>query len=166
TRTDWSAFQEIAKAFSTLAAEHLGVRKDVVAAPLLHDTPDELATPHGRVRDWKRGECEPVPGKTMPKLVAVERDYSAVYRKWRTLGPLAEQLGSAAKGVALLPTVEIDEPRAANGELDGRPSLARDVHMCEATLALSGVSNGRLAVEGFKGLETRTGLRLADIAEE
>ncbi|MGH8827505.1 MAG: molybdopterin-dependent oxidoreductase, partial [Jiangellaceae bacterium] len=31
TRSDWSAFQEIAKAFSVLAAEHLGVRKDLVA---------------------------------------------------------------------------------------------------------------------------------------
>lgn len=32
-----------------------------VAAPLLHDTPDELANPRGRVRDWKAGECEPYP---------------------------------------------------------------------------------------------------------
>jgi nitrate reductase alpha subunit len=77
----------------------------------------------------------------MPKLVPVERDYAAVYRKWRSLGPLAEQLGSSAKGVALHPTVELDELRSANGEVDGRPSLARDVHMCEAILALSGVSN-------------------------
>src|SRR6185503_19151269 len=74
------------------------------------------AQPFGEVRDWKRGECEPIPGKTMPKLVPVERDYAAIYRKWRSLGPLAEQLGSAAKGIALHPTVELDELRAANGE--------------------------------------------------
>src|SRR5688500_7301624 len=77
TRTDWDAFQTIAEVFSGLAERHLGVRKDVVAVPLLHDTPDELATPHGRVLDWKAGECEPVPGRTMPKLVTVERDYPA-----------------------------------------------------------------------------------------
>lgn len=53
TRTDWAAFQAIAEVFSRLAEKHLGVRKDVVATPLLHDTPDELATPHGRVLDWK-----------------------------------------------------------------------------------------------------------------
>ena len=41
------------------AAEHLGTRRDVVAVPLLHDTPDEMANPHGVVRDWKHGECEP-----------------------------------------------------------------------------------------------------------
>jgi nitrate reductase alpha subunit len=38
--------------------------------------------------------------------------------------------------------------------------------MCEAILALSGVTNGRLAVQGFRDLERRTGTRLADIAEE
>ena len=48
--------------FSRQAAEHLGVRKDLVAAPLTHDTPDEYANPHGIVRDWKAGECDPVPG--------------------------------------------------------------------------------------------------------
>ncbi len=61
--------------------KHLGTRTDIVAAPLLHDTPDELAQPGGRVRDWRAGECEPVPGRTMPQLVAVERDYAAVARE-------------------------------------------------------------------------------------
>ena len=70
----------------------------LVAAPLLHDTPDELAQPFGDVRDWKRGECEPVPGRRC-RSSSVERDYAAVYRKWRALGPLAEQLGSSAKGI-------------------------------------------------------------------
>jgi nitrate reductase alpha subunit len=44
TRADWDAFMSIAQAFSRLAATHLGTRTDVVAAPPLHDTPDELAT--------------------------------------------------------------------------------------------------------------------------
>ncbi|HEX7537568.1 MAG TPA: nitrate reductase subunit alpha, partial [Dermatophilaceae bacterium] len=73
TRTDWDTFMTLAKEFSRLAATHLGVRKDIVAAPLLHDTPDAMANPHGVVRDWKKGECEPIPGVTMPKLVEVER---------------------------------------------------------------------------------------------
>ena len=71
TRTDWDAWQTIAEKFSELAAEHLGVRRDVVAVPLTHDTPDAMANPHGVVRDWKAGECEPVPGVTMPRLVEV-----------------------------------------------------------------------------------------------
>ena len=63
TRTDWDAWQTIAEKFSELAATHLGVRKDVVAVPLTHDTPDAMANPHGVVRDWKKGECEPDPGR-------------------------------------------------------------------------------------------------------
>ena len=87
TRTDWDAFQTIAQAFSRLAETHLGVRKDVVAVPLLHDTADEMANPHGVVADWKAGDCEPVPGRTMPKLVVVERDYPAVAAKMSRARP-------------------------------------------------------------------------------
>ncbi|RDI73499.1 narG: nitrate reductase, alpha subunit [Gaiella occulta] len=166
TKTDFDVFGLVAKRFSELADKHLGVRKDLVAAPLLHDTPAELAQPFGEVRDWQKGECEPVPGLTMPNLVTVERDYPDVWEKWRRLGPLAEQLGSSAKGVPLLPDVEVEELGRRNGLIDGRPSLARDVHVCETILALSGVTNGRLAHEGFKGLERRTGMKLSDISEE
>jgi nitrate reductase / nitrite oxidoreductase, alpha subunit len=171
TRTDFDAFATIGKAFSVLAATHLGVRNDVVAVPLTHDTPDEMANPHGRVRDWKTGECEPLPGKTMPKLVVVERDYGAVAEKMAALGPLADTLGATTKGVTFELSKQIDYLRHKNGTVrggvaDGRPSLARDVHACEAILALSGTTNGHLAVQGFKTLERRTGQRLADLAEE
>ena len=99
TRTDWDAWQTIATKFSELAAGHLGTRKDVVAVPLLHDTPDAMANPHGVVRDWKHGECEPVPGVTMPKIVEVERDYAAVGAQMQALGPLLDTLGTTTKGV-------------------------------------------------------------------
>ena len=52
----------------------------------------------GRVRDWRAGECDPVPGKTMPKLVAVERDYAAVAEKMTALGPLVEKRGHRRQG--------------------------------------------------------------------
>ncbi|ADB33197.1 nitrate reductase, alpha subunit [Kribbella flavida DSM 17836] len=171
TRTDWDAWQTIAEKFSELAAEHLGTRHDVVAVPLLHDTPDELATPHGVVRDWKAGECAPIPGVTMPKLVEVERDYSAVAAKMSALGPLMDSLGATTKGVTFDVQDSVDYLRAKNGAVrggpaDGRPSLKRDVHACEAILALSGTTNGRLATEGFKTLEKRVGKPLHDLAAE
>ncbi|MFE1262363.1 nitrate reductase subunit alpha [Streptomyces albogriseolus] len=171
TRTDWDAFHTIAEEFSRQAAEHLGVRKDVVAAALQHDTPDEMATPHGRVRDWKAGECEPVPGRTMPKLVTVERDYAAVADKMGALGPLLDSLGATTKGVTFKVDRELEYLRHKNGTVrggaaDGRPSIARDVHACEAILALSGTTNGHLATQGFHTLEARTGTRLADLAAE
>jgi len=171
TRTDFDAFATIAEVFSRLAEKHLGVRQDVVAVPLTHDTPDELANPHGRVADWKTGDCEPIPGATMPKLVVVERDYPAVAQKMSSLGPLLDTLGATTKGVTFHVDKEIDYLRHKNGTVrggvgEGRPSLARDVHACEAILALSGTTNGRLAVQGFRTLEARTGTALADLAAE
>ncbi|MBK5248583.1 MAG: nitrate reductase subunit alpha [Actinomycetales bacterium] len=174
TRTDFDAFQTLAKSFSALAETHLGTRKDVVAVPLTHDTPDEMANPHGLVRDWKTGECEPVPGVTMPRLVVVERDYGAVATKMTALGPLLDTLGATTKGVTFTVDKEIEYLRRKNGTArntrggiaDGRPLLSRDVHACEAILALSGTTNGRLATQGFHTLEKRTGTQLADLAAE
>jgi nitrate reductase alpha subunit len=40
TRTDFDAFSMVAGAFSRLAGVHLGTRTDIVAAPLMHDSPD------------------------------------------------------------------------------------------------------------------------------
>jgi len=171
TRTDWDAFQSIARAFSRLAAGHLGVRRDVVAVPLLHDTPDEMATPHGKVADWAAGECEPVPGVTMPRLVVVERDYGAVAAKMSSIGPLADELGATTKGVTFDLDRELEYLRGKNGTVRvgpavGRPSLRTDVHACEMILAFSGSTNGRVATQGFRKLERRTGVRLADLAAE
>jgi len=171
TRTDFDAFHTIAREFSRLAAEHLGARKDVVAMPLLHDTPDAMATPSGRVLDWKLGECEPVPGRTMPNLVVVERDYAAVADKLGALGPLADTLGATTKGITYDLTKPIEYLGQKNGRIrggvaDGRPSLQRDVHVCEAILAQSGTTNGHLGAAGFRTLEKRTGRRLADLASE
>jgi len=168
-KTDWDAFGRIAERFSELAERHLGVRRDVIAAPLTHDTSDEIAQPLGEVRDWRAGECEPVPGKTMPKLIVVERDYPAVAQKWRALGPLAEELGTAVKGASWKPVEEVAELRAANGAVrggvaDGRPRLETVQHACEAILMLSGTTNGRLANEGFRALERTVGLLLADLS--
>ncbi len=159
TRTDFAAFQALARAFADLAGPRLGVRHDVVAVPLTHDTPDELASPHG------------VPGETGPRLVVVERDYGAVADKLAALGPLLDRLGTTTKGVTVDVRPEIEFLRRVNGEVrggvaDGRPRLDRDTHACEAILTLSGTTNGRVAVAGFEDLERRTGQRLADLAAE
>ncbi|MCP2258230.1 nitrate reductase alpha subunit [Streptoalloteichus tenebrarius] len=170
-RSDYDIFRALADRFGELAAHHLGTRTDVLAVPLAHDTPDELAQPGGRVRDWKTGECAPEPGRTMPKLVTIERDYAAVGEKMRAVGPLLDELGLTTKGITYRVEPEIAYLRSQNGVVHsgvaaGRPSLATAEDMCEAILALSATSNGRLATEGFRTLERRTGTRLADLAEE
>ncbi|GAA2523090.1 nitrate reductase subunit alpha [Pilimelia columellifera subsp. columellifera] len=171
TRTDFAAFHGIAQAFSKLAGQHLGVRKDLVAAPLLHDTPDAMATPGGVVKDWKTGEAPAVPGVTMPKFIVVERDYGAIADKMAALGPLLDTLGTTTKAVTIDVRPEIAQLRELNGEAhggvaDGRPRLDTDIRCCEAILALSGTTNGRVATEGFHFLEKRTGRQLADLARE
>ncbi|MFF2556300.1 nitrate reductase subunit alpha [Nocardia sp. NPDC058058] len=170
-RTDFEAFHRIARGFSWLAEKHLGVRKDIVAVPLQHDSADALAQAGGRVLDWKKGECEPIPGVTMPKIVVVERDYPNVAEKMAALGPLVERMGLTTKGVTTVPDAEVEYLKGMNGTVvsgvaQGRPSLAKDIHAAEAILALSGTTNGRLAVEGFHELERRTGTELADLAAE
>ena len=171
TRTDWEAWKTIARRFSELAADHLGTRRDVVAKPLWHDTPEAMATEHGVVKDWRTGEVEPVPGRTMPVLAVAERDYAAVYQKMVTIGPLLESAGMLTKGVAYDVKREVDILRRRNGVArggpgDGQPLVETDIQMAEAILHLAGVSNGHLATHGFRFLERRTGMPLADLAAE
>ncbi|SPL98776.1 Respiratory nitrate reductase alpha chain [[Actinomadura] parvosata subsp. kistnae] len=167
TRTDFAAFHAIAEAFSDLARTHLGTRTDLVAVPLLHDTADELATPHGRVHDWRATGRAPTPGRDFPKVVTVERDYGAVAEKMAALGPLLERLGATTKGLTFDVSGEIDRLRRMNGTAsNGRPSLARDRDLCEAILALSGTTNGHLAAQGFATLATRTGTSFDGLADE
>ncbi|ETJ32397.1 Respiratory nitrate reductase 2 alpha chain, partial [human gut metagenome] len=78
SRSDWEIYKGIAKAFSQVCVGHLGKETDVVLQPLLHDSPAELSQPC-EVLDWRKGECDLIPGKTAPNIVAVERDYPATY---------------------------------------------------------------------------------------
>ena len=171
TRSDWDTFVAMAQTISRLSEGHLGVRRDLVATALIHDTAGETAQPGGRVLDWRKGECEPIPGQTMPGLAVVERDYSAIGAKMTSLGPLIERLGAGIKGVTVKPDVEVDLLRGVCGSVrggvaDGRPDLTRADHAAETILALSGTTNGRLAVAGLRELERQTGREIADLAED
>ncbi|KRF02731.1 nitrate reductase [Nocardioides sp. Soil777] len=176
TKSDWDTWKVIAEKFSELAVTHLGTRKDVVAKPLWHDTPEAMASEHGVVKDWKLGPdhpdgCDPVPGKTMPVIAVVERDYTQVFEKMTSIGPLLEKVGMLTKGVAYDVKREVDILRTRNGVVhggagDGQPKVETDVQMADAMLHLAGVSNGHLATQGFRFLEKRTGTELADLAAE
>lgn len=166
-RTDFQTFQELAHLISAMAATHLGTQTDALAVALTHDSPDELATPGGVV-DAERGW---VPGVTMPRIVAVERDYTQIGNKFDTLGPLLASAGMTTKTVAFHPDRELDELGELNGRADqgrgagaGRPLVDTDIKAADAVLKLSGTTNGRLATQGFRTLEARTGTQLADLA--
>jgi nitrate reductase / nitrite oxidoreductase, alpha subunit len=170
-RSDYDAFVALSETFSRLAEAHLGVRHDLVATPLLHDTPGEVAQPRGSVADASRTDLVPVPGVTMPAVALVERNYPEVAAMMTALGPNVERLGTTVKGVTLRPADEVERLKRVNGTVrggiaDGRPSLAHAEQACEAILSLSGTTNGHLATAGFRELERRTGRPLADLASD
>ncbi len=51
------------------------------------------------VKDWYKGECEPIPGKTMSQITVVERDYPNLYKRFTSLGPLLAKTGNGGKGI-------------------------------------------------------------------
>jgi len=170
TRSDWVIFRTIAETFSRLAKKHLPACDDLMMFPLKHDTPDELAQADGKVRDWRKGETEAVPGKTMPNFAIVHRDYPNVDAMMTTFGPLAEGT-LKMKGMAYpgKPGYEELLHRAGASKREGigkgRPSLYDEQRVIEAILTLSGATNGRRALEEWTALEKPTGLELKEIAE-
>ena len=161
-RSDWAIYKGIAKKFSELAPGHLGVEKDVVLTPLLHDTPGELGQATS-VADWKRGECEAVPGKTMPNMVVVERDYPSTYKKFTALGPLMSKVGNGGKGIAWNTQHEVDLLARLNytvaeeGVSKGLPKIETDIDASEVILSLAPETNGEVAVKAWAALSEMTG---------
>jgi nitrate reductase / nitrite oxidoreductase, alpha subunit len=162
SRSDWEIYKGIAKKFSEIGGAHLGVQKDLVLTPLMHDTPGELGQPFDP-KDWRAGECEPVPGKTMPAMTVVERDYSQIYRKFTSIGPLLESIGNGGKGISWKTRHEVDVLRGINrtvleeGIAHGQPRLETAIDAAEMILSLAPETNGHVAVKAWEALSKITG---------
>jgi len=164
SKSDWQIFKSLAKKFSSLAGKHLGVRKDVVSLPMQHDSPFELAQPFGEVKDWKRGDCDPIPGKTMPIIKVVERDYAQTYSKFIGLGPLMTKIGNNIKGIDWNTEQEYKELASLNrtvtepGVSFGMPSLEEDIAVCDSVMRMAPETNGEVAHKSWTALSKKTGL--------
>ncbi len=156
SRSDWDIYKGLAKKVSELVPGHLGVEKELVLTPIQHDTPGELAQPID-VKDWKKGECEAVPGLTMPAMKVVERDYPAIYERFTTLGPLLEKLGNGGKGIGWNTDREVAFLKQLNGEHEGRAKIETDIDACEVILSLAPETNGEVAVKSWEALGKITG---------
>src|SRR5262249_45749166 len=136
--------------------------KDVVLVPLQHDTPAELAQPF-EPKDWKKGECEPVPGKTMPSVTVVERDYPNTYQRFTALGPLMEKVGNGGKGISWNTAHEVEFLRKLNGVVTedgptkGMARIDSDIDATEVILSLAPETNGEVAVKSWEALGKATG---------
>ena len=168
-RSDWDIYKGIAKAFAEVAPEILGKEQDLVLTPMQHDTPAELAQAT-EVRDWKHGECEPEPGKTMPSIKVVERDYPNVYKRFTALGPLMASAGNAGKGIAWDTTDEVELLRnlngrvTAKGETEGMPRIGSAIDASEVIMSLAPETNGNVAVKAWDSLTKQTGREHAHLA--
>jgi nitrate reductase alpha subunit len=162
SRSDWEIYKGIAAGFSKVASEVLGVEQDVVLTPIMHDTPAEIAQPFD-VKDWKTGEVEPIPGKTMPSVTVVERDYPNLYKRFTSLGPLMAKIGNGGKGMAWNTEHEVELLKELNGivtEEGPTKGLARidtAIDACEVLLMLAPETNGEVAVKAWESLGKATG---------
>ncbi len=170
SKSDWQIFSALAKKVSELSGGHLPAEmEDVVMQPLVHDTPDEIS--QAEVGDWRAGEVEAIPGKTMPKFKLVKRSFAELYEHMTSLGLGVRTNGVGAHGLRIDVEEFYDElarrqPDRRSGE-DGtplRPSLVRDREVCETILALDPASNGELAHRAFEAEEKKTGLELTHLA--
>ncbi|MGY6268184.1 nitrate reductase subunit alpha [Achromobacter denitrificans] len=162
SRSDWDIYKGFAQTFSELCVGHLGAERDTVLTPLMHDTPAELAQPYG-VAEWKKGECDLIPGKTAPQVTVVNRDYPNIYKQYTALGPLMDQIGNGGKGIAWKTGTEVEQlgqlngVTAESGLTQGRPRIVSDIDACEVILHLAPETNGHVAVKAWDALSKVTG---------
>jgi nitrate reductase alpha subunit len=170
SKHDWEAFRILAKKFSEMAKKHLpDPVKEIVFNALWMDSPDQMAQSMGEVKDWKAGETELVPGKTFPNIAIVERDYTQVYDKLVSLGPLVSKpkgYGSKGQYTDLTPIVEEElKHNQALDVKDGRVYFEKPEQACELIMQISPELNGRLSHLFFQEMEKKVGLPLADMVE-
>jgi len=170
SKSDWEIYKGIAKKFSEVSEGVLGVEKDLVTVPMLHDTPGELAQPFD-VKDWKKGECDLVPGISAPNMVVVERDFPNTYKKFTSLGPLLDKLGNGGKGIGWNTDDEIEllgnlnHRNTDEGISEGRPNIESAIDACETVLTLAPETNGNVAVKAWGALSKMTGIDHTHLAK-
>ena len=167
-KSDWEIFKAIAKAFSEVCPEVLGVEKDVVLTPIQHDSAGEMAQPYD-VQDWWKGECDLIPGKTGPQITVVERDYPNLYRRFTSLGPLMTKVGNGGKGLGWNTEHEVALLKELNGEVPDGPTkglakIETEIDACETILMLAPETNGEVAVKSWESLTKQTGREHAHLA--
>tara|TARA_R110000744_G_scaffold1843_5_gene6836 strand:+ start:26763 stop:30500 length:3738 start_codon:yes stop_codon:yes gene_type:complete len=168
-RSDWEIFKGLAKKFSEIAPEELGVETDVVLTPILHDTPGEMAQGLD-VKDWSKGEIEAIPGKTMPNITVVTRDYPNLHKQFTSLGPLMGKLGNGGKGIGWNTEHEVHLLGELNGVVleegisKGQPRIDTAIDACETLMMLAPETNGEVAVKAWNALSKATGREHAHLA--
>jgi nitrate reductase alpha subunit len=169
SKSDWQIFRSIARKFSELAADHFpSPVRDLVAVPLAHDTPAEIAQPD--LKDWRSGEVEAIPGRTMPGFKVVTRDYQNLYNQFISFGPAVRANGLGAHGthyeVADFYDAALKDCPTVTWDGKDYPSLFEDEQVCDMILRFASVTNGELAYRSYQEIEKKVGLPLKYLAEK
>jgi nitrate reductase alpha subunit len=169
SKSDWEIFKGLAFETAKLAKQYFNAPvKDVLTWPLMHDTAAEIAQPS--IKNWITGECEAIPGKTMPNIKVVERDYPNLYNKFISLGPNFRNNGLAVHGTHydiddLYDLYMKDSPVESWG---GKTylSLKDDISVCNAILHFAAETNGECAYRAFESESKKTGIDHTHLAKD
>ncbi len=148
----------------------LGVEKDVVLTPIMHDSPGEIAQALD-VKDWKKGEMR---GDSRQDHAGGDRGrarLSAIsIKRFTSLGPLMDKLGNGVKGIAWETRNEVEHLKALNGVVTeegatkGLAKIDTAIEAAEAVLMMAPETNGEVAVRSWEALGKTTGLEHAHLA--
>ena len=146
----------------------LGKEKDIVLTPMQHDTPGEMAQAFD-VKEWKKGEIAPIPGKTMPRWRWSSATIPNVYKRFTALGPLMSSVGNGGKGIAWNTEHEVELLKAQRrgrrrASAKGLPRIETDIDATEVILMLAPETNGEVAMKAWKALGEFTGREHAHLA--
>lgn len=167
SKSDWDIFKGIAYKTSELAKKYFPEPvKDIIVTPILHDTPGEMA--QAEVKDWHKGECELIPGKTMPNIKVAERDFVNIYNKFISLGHGIKKNGLSMHGIQFN-VEDIYEKHLKENPIEkwgGKEfiSVQEDKWACNYVLAFGAETNGELAYRAFEAESKKTGLDLTHLA--
>jgi len=160
SKSDWQIFRELARHTQEIAVRWMPEPyDDLVLTPLMHDTPAEIAQPS--VRDWAKGECDPVPGRTMPNVAIVQRDWANLYNRFVSAGPKFRDGGLGAHGTKYAVDDLYDDwlKSEPTETWSGRsyPSLREDRTVCDMILRFAAETNGELAWRAYEHQSKKSG---------
>lgn len=159
-KSDWEIYKDIAKSFSQVCVGHLGKETDVVLVPLQHDSPGELSQPF-EVLDWRKGECDLIPGKTAPSIAP----WNATILPPGNASPLSARCsislataGKAFRGIRKAKSISSASNYVKpDGPAKGRPRIDSAIDASEVILSLAPETNGQVAVKAWQALGEFTG---------
>ena len=169
SKSDWEIFKGIAAETAKLAPKYFPEPvKDIVVSPLMHDTPAEIAQP--TVKDWAKGECDLIPGKTAPNFKVVTRDYANLLNRFVSVGPNFRANGLAVHGT------HYDVDDVYDSYLRTHPtekwggkeyvSLSNDKDACNVILHFAAETNGEFAHRAFVAESIKTGIDHTHLAAD